>query len=61
MYMIRKCRISGNDFMSNNGEVVSDMYLTAYKLGFEEGKKSVELTSETINTDENTQTENTEM
>lgn len=59
--MIRKCKISGNDFLSN-GEVICDLYLQAYKLGFEEGKKSVETTTVEAETETTTaETENDKM
>lgn len=44
--MIKKCIISGNDFISTNGEIMCPDYYKAYKLGFEEGKKSVETKTE---------------
>jgi len=55
--MIRKCKISGNDFVSKNGEEVSDLYLQAYNLGFEEGKKSVETTTAEAETETETETD----
>ena len=59
--MIRKCKISGNDFLSN-GEVICDLYLQAYKVGFEEGKKSVETTTAEAETETTTaETENDKM
>lgn len=54
--MIKKCKISGNDFVSTNGEDICSEYYKAYKLGYEDGKKSVENKSET-ETLENLQTE----
>lgn len=57
--MIRKCKISGNDFLSN-GEVICDLYLQAYKLGFEEGKKSVETTTAEAEAETETTTAETE-
>ncbi len=44
--MIKRCKISGNDFVSKNGEDICDMYLQAYNLGFEEGKLSVAVKEE---------------
>lgn len=52
--MIKKCIISGNDFISTNGEIMCPDYYKAYQLGFEEGKKSVQINSETVNTETNT-------
>ncbi len=52
--MIKKCKISGNDFVSNNGEDICPQYYKAYKLGYEDGKKEVENKSQTL---ENLQTE----
>ena len=54
--MIKKCKISGNDFVSTNGEDICPENYKAYKLGYEDGKKSVENKSQT-ETLENLQTE----